>query len=98
MRPFKLFLGAMVWLLYAAPAPLKKEVAEISVPTPPVRVQVPGDNDLRRADYAERCLEEHLLQLRSGMLEEVKAGTLCWCCKEAHAWSSCPLNARKTTP
>lgn len=41
-----------------------------------------------KADY----LAEHLNQLRTRVLDEIKAGKRCWYCKERHPWSRCLEN------
>ena len=84
--------GAIAWAvsIHYPPEP----VIEMPIPFSLAPRSNTGDNDLRRQEYARKALEQHLEQIRSGLLERIKEGRACWCCKGPHPWDWCASNPR----
>jgi hypothetical protein len=45
--------------------------------------------DLDADRYQAKCLIEHSRQINDGSLEGIRTGSLCWYCKNPHAWKDC---------
>lgn len=48
-----------------------------------------GEEISAKLVFQAECLAEHIEQIRSGVLEGVESGRLCWYCKKPHAWKDC---------
>ena len=83
--------GAVAWATSLYPKRIPQEAVVVVQPLP---VSITGDNSLIRQAYAKDALEQHMEQWKSGILDEIEAGTRCWCCKGPHFWEWCAMNPK----